>query len=225
MPRKIYATRYSGNDESILKRFQEDNDLVFEYKVVNSTNDSTPKKIIIILKSVAGSFDESGVQAWKTLMFNGSANELKYFNFSGEYTIKAEGISHGIEAVRGKRYQVNQAGTGLELLGNASSVNEYQFKNNTSNNLTVSILKDKNKIETTTVTPNQIKAWQFNTTFWIAAFSTDTDTSGSIEELLPEVNTQINLMGVRSADVVMTGGGAGPSAQPISFSLQNIVYS
>jgi hypothetical protein len=37
------------------------------------------------------------------------------------------------------------------------------------------------------------------------------------------VNTEISLEGIASADIVMTGGGSGSSAQPFVFSLQNVV--
>ncbi|MEZ4686350.1 MAG: hypothetical protein R3B47_09865 [Bacteroidia bacterium] len=37
-------------------------------------------------------------------------------------------------------------------------------------------------------------------------------------------DTSIALLGLSSADIVMTGGGAGPNAQPVVFSLQNVKY-
>lgn len=39
---------------------------------------------------------------------------------------------------------------------------------------------------------------------------------------LSSVNTEISLLGVRSADIAMTGGGSGPNSHPFAFSLRNI---
>jgi hypothetical protein len=36
------------------------------------------------------------------------------------------------------------------------------------------------------------------------------------------VNTQISLLGISSADIVMTGGGPGPESPPFIFSLANV---
>ena len=40
-----------------------------------------------------------------------------------------------------------------------------------------------------------------------------------------DVNSEIGLLGVQSADIVMTGGGVGPNATPFKFSLENVVYA
>ncbi|SIR42520.1 hypothetical protein SAMN05880566_112159 [Janthinobacterium sp. TND4EL3] len=43
--------------------------------------------------------------------------------------------------------------------------------------------------------------------------------------LLSQVNTELSLLGIASADIVMTGGGSGPSPTPLSFHLENIVLA
>jgi molybdopterin biosynthesis enzyme MoaB len=43
--------------------------------------------------------------------------------------------------------------------------------------------------------------------------------------IISQVNTEISLTGIASADIVMTGGGTGPGATAYMFSLQNIVYT
>ena len=43
--------------------------------------------------------------------------------------------------------------------------------------------------------------------------------------IVSSVNTEISLLGIASADIVMTGGGAGPGAKPFVFTLQNVVMA
>jgi hypothetical protein len=38
-----------------------------------------------------------------------------------------------------------------------------------------------------------------------------------------QISTELSLLGVRSADIVMTGGGPGPNATPFQFTLSNVV--
>jgi hypothetical protein len=35
----------------------------------------------------------------------------------------------------------------------------------------------------------------------------------------------LSLLGIASADIVMTGGGPGSNAMPFAFSLQNVIYA
>jgi hypothetical protein len=41
--------------------------------------------------------------------------------------------------------------------------------------------------------------------------------------VISDINTELSLLGVASADIVMTGGGAGTSAAPYQFRLANVV--
>jgi hypothetical protein len=43
--------------------------------------------------------------------------------------------------------------------------------------------------------------------------------------IISAINTEINLQGIASADIVMTGGGSGAEAMPFEFKLENIVMS
>lgn len=43
--------------------------------------------------------------------------------------------------------------------------------------------------------------------------------------ILASINTEISLLGIASAGIVMTGGGAGPDATPFEFSLQSIAMA
>lgn len=40
--------------------------------------------------------------------------------------------------------------------------------------------------------------------------------------IISQINSEINLFGISSADIVMTGGGPGKDSKPFSFTLENI---
>lgn len=43
--------------------------------------------------------------------------------------------------------------------------------------------------------------------------------------IMSDVNTEIGLLGIASADIVMRGGGTVPNAGYFTFSLANVVYA
>jgi len=43
--------------------------------------------------------------------------------------------------------------------------------------------------------------------------------------VVSSINTELSLIGIASADIVMTGGGAGPAATPFEFAFENVVYA
>ena len=38
------------------------------------------------------------------------------------------------------------------------------------------------------------------------------------------INTKLSLQGLKSADIIMKGGGPGRDSKPVTFSLQNVVF-
>ncbi|MBT9441299.1 MAG: hypothetical protein IV087_05435 [Acidovorax sp.] len=41
--------------------------------------------------------------------------------------------------------------------------------------------------------------------------------------IISNINTELSLLGIASADIVMTGGGPGANSTPFAFNLENIV--
>jgi hypothetical protein len=65
----------------------------------------------------------------------------------------------------------------------------------------------------------------FKPTIWIGVASQVEPGDVIDSAILSEINTEISLLGIVSADIVMTGGGTGPNATPFAFTLQNIVMA
>jgi len=71
--------------------------------------------------------------------------------------------------------------------------------------------------------PQTRSIFSFKPTIWIGVVSQIEEGEGIESAVASQVDTEISLLGVASADIVMTGGGAGPDAKPFVFTLQNIV--
>ncbi len=74
------------------------------------------------------------------------------------------------------------------------------------------------------VTPGQKAVFRFKPSVWIGAVSEVEEGQIMNSAIVKQVNTEIGLLGIASADIVMSGGGSGSTATPYSFSLENIVY-
>lgn len=78
-------------------------------------------------------------------------------------------------------------------------------------------------VATTTAEPLQDAVSASAPTIRISAVSAMPAGEAMAPAPLSPVDTELSLLGIASADVVITGGGCGPSSTPISFHLENIV--
>jgi hypothetical protein len=62
-------------------------------------------------------------------------------------------------------------------------------------------------------------------TIWIGVVSQVEEGDVMNSAIISDINTELSLLGIASADIVMSGGGAGPSATPFMFTLENIVMA
>lgn len=74
----------------------------------------------------------------------------------------------------------------------------------------------------TIVAPGQKAVFQFTPTLWIGVVSEVEQSTAVNSAVIQSVNTQLSLVGLASADIVMTGGGAGAGAEPFVFTLENM---
>ncbi len=77
----------------------------------------------------------------------------------------------------------------------------------------------------TSLAPQQNAVFQFRPTLWIGAVSQVREGDVLNSAIVSSVNTEISLLGIASADIVMTGGGPGPNSTPLRFTLQNVVMA
>ena len=79
-------------------------------------------------------------------------------------------------------------------------------------------LFEKNNLD-----PQQMAVFEFKPTIWIGVVSQVEEGEVMNSAIISDINTELGLLGVASADIVMTGGGSGPNASAFEFHLQNIV--
>lgn len=70
--------------------------------------------------------------------------------------------------------------------------------------------------------PGQKAVFEFQPRIYIGVVSQIEEGDVMNAAIISQVNTEINLFGITSADIVMTGGGSGTSATPFNFTLENI---
>jgi hypothetical protein len=75
----------------------------------------------------------------------------------------------------------------------------------------------------TAVLPQQHAIFEFKPTIWIGVVEGVNEGDVLNSAILSQINTELSLTGVASADIVMTGGGPGPNSTPFTFTLENIV--
>ncbi len=106
----------------------------------------------------------------------------------------------------------------------ASSPSEVEVKNNLSPGAISANIYKEGKLLTgqKSVLPGQKAV--FNSSSKSPAGAAPGTDEGRVmnSAVIQSINTELNLIGISSADIVMTGGGSGADASPFEFSLQNV---
>ncbi len=199
---------------------------------INRSNDANNSQIVIFQKNVNPNFDELAV-AWKVIQ-NCGLNDNHPFVFPMTMSVSASD-SYGNytpqqNAENGQLFtmQLTKSGDELKLDKEpGTSVTEVQVLNALSQGaINASIYKAGKMLATKTcIAPQQKAVFQFKPTIWIGATSQIVQGQVMNSAIISNINTELPLLGIASADIVMTGGGPGPSSMPFTFSLQNIVMA
>jgi hypothetical protein len=196
---------------------------------INRSNDLNNSQIVIFQKNVATEFDELAV-AWKVIQNCGSGDNHP-FVFPMTMKVGASD-SYGNymqqwDAQNGQMFMVEltEAGDQLMPAGPSSSSKQVQVLNSLPKGaINASIYKDGNLLAIkTSIAPRQKAAFEFKPTLWIGAASQIVQGQVMNSAIISNINTELSLLGIASADIVMTGGGPGANATPLVFSLDNIL--
>jgi hypothetical protein len=198
---------------------------------INNSNDANNSQVVIFQKNVATNFDEVAV-AWKVISFAGRGDSHRIeFPLTNSAAVAEAGGDAGapVSAPNGTLLAAQDAGDGavLTAAGSASSAKEIQVLNQRARgSIDAQIYKDGRLLAVkTSVAPQQKAVFQFKPTIWIGVVSSVQEGELLDSAVLAQVNTELSLLGIASADIVISGGGPGPNAASIKFSLQNIVMS
>jgi hypothetical protein len=198
---------------------------------INNSNDLNNSRIVIFQKNVADGVPETAV-AWKVIENCGpGANHPFVFPTTmqvssndsyGNYTPQ-------IEAYPGDLLAVSQAGSGnrIHLEGRATAPTELHVRNNLAHSVIGANIHKAHRLLATKVPigKGQRAVFQFAPTLWIGPVSQVREGQVMNAAIVSSINTELSLFGIASADIVMTGGGAGANAVPFAFALKNVVFA
>ena len=194
----------------------------------NLSNDTNNSSVVIFQKNVAVDFDEKAV-AW-TVIQNCGQNEYHPFTYPIGMTVSSSdswgNYTPQLTAQHGQMFEAAMTGSGdkLAYAGPATNASEVQVRNNLAQGaINAHIFKGGKLLAIkTAIAPGQSAAFRLQPTLWIGAVSEMEEGDVMNSAIISNINTELSLLGVASADIVMTGGGPGPDSTPFSFHLENI---
>ncbi len=195
---------------------------------INRSNDVNNSDIAIFQKNVATDFEETAV-AWQVIR-NCGQGENHPFSMPMETQVGASdswgNFTPRLDAQNGQKFHMVMTNSGdkLAYAGPGTSPQEIQIGNDlVKGAINAGIYKDgKLLAQKSSIAPGQKAVFEFKPTIWIGVVSEVDEGQGMDSAIMSDINTEISLMGVASADIVMTGGGAGPNSRPFEFTLENV---
>jgi hypothetical protein len=170
--------------------------------------------------------------AWQVIT-NSTPGSVAPFSYSPALEVAAND-SYGnttprLPASNGKLFQVSVAESGDELsyVGPASSQQKIEVQNNLSvGSINANIYRNGQLLATKTgMTPGQKAVFQFKPTIWIGVVSQVVQGEIMDSAIISQINTELSLLDITTAGIIMTGGGPGPTSQPFKFSLANVMHA
>lgn len=200
--------------------------------LINRSNDAGRSQVVIFQKNAASGVDELPV-AWQVIRNLGQGDHYPFVyplsttlstaDSWGNYTPQ-------IEVDNGLLYSMARAPSGgdtLSLQGKASSPHEIQCRNDlVQGAISASLFKSgKLVMMKTSIAPGQLAAFALQPTLYIGVIPAIEDGEVMDSAIVSNINTQLSLLGIAKADIVMTGGGPGPTSTPFSFTPENVVMA
>ncbi|MHA3789818.1 hypothetical protein ACX0HA_16545 [Flavobacterium hauense] len=195
---------------------------------INNSNDANNSSIVIFQKNAATNFDELAV-AWQVIKYCGQGD-----NHPFTYPLSTQvGASDSwgnytpqLQAQEGQLFQMALTSSGDKLVsaGPATSSKEIQVLNGLQKGAINANIYKAGKLLAikTSIAPQQKAVFEFKPTLWIGVVSQIDQGEIMNSAVMSNIDTELSLFGIASADIVMTGGGSGPNAQPFRFNLENI---
>lgn len=195
---------------------------------INQSNDANNSEILIFQKNEAPGFSEIAV-AWQVIQNCGTGDNHPFVYPASMYVSASDSYGNytpQMLAYPGDTYSMMLTTSGDQLVytGPANYVTEVDVKNALpQGSINANIYKDGKLLATkTNVVPGQMAAFVFKPSIYIGVASQVQEGQIIDSAILSTINTQISLLGIASADIVMTGGGSGSTSQPYTFTLQNV---
>ena len=196
---------------------------------INHSNDANNSQIVIFQKNVAADFDDH-VVAWKVIQ-NCGQGENHPFVYPMTTQVAASdnwgNYTPRLTAEPGQLFSMRLTASGDHLApaGAGASTREIQLSNELAKGaINANIFKAGKLLAIkTSIAPGQKAVFEFKPTLFIGVVSEVEEGSVLNAAILSSVNTELSLLGIASADIVMTGGGPGADSTPLQFNIENMV--
>ena len=199
---------------------------------INHSNDVNNSEVVIFQKNVATDFNELAV-AW-TVIKNCGVNDNHPFVYPSDSSAAAEdswgNYTPQMLANPGSRFEMVKDASGDVLVHSsqpASNPKEIEIANNlVTGAINARIYKSGKLLASKTqLSPEEKATFEFKPTLFIGVASEIVEGEVMNSAIISEINTELSLEGIASADIVMTGGGTGQDATAFQFQLESIIYS
>ena len=202
--------------------------MAIRLEYIDLSEDSVDTDVVIFQKNTATGFDNLAV-AWKVIRHCGRGNRhpIVYPDRSDVATSDSHGnYMPRLTAWPGQLFHVRQQPSGnmLYYKGEGTCRDEIQVQNDLCHGLIQAcIFKDYRMIaRKTRVAPGQKAVFCLKPVLYLAAANGINEGDTLNAAVLSANPTEISLYGVSSAQLVMTGGGAGRDTEKYTFSLHEI---
>ncbi len=198
--------------------------------LINRSQSVEDANVIIFQQNAAASTETS--VAWKVIS-NLGPGDYHPFGLSIDLTVAAAdpygNITPQLPAPDGTRFDMISSPMGNRLNLNerpASSPQVVEIYNELPVG-SVSALAYRNGLllaQTTGIAQGQKAVFVFEPIIYLT-LNSEIEEGQIMEGVSLNTTTQISLLGIKGADIVLTGGGSGAGTQPFMFSLQNLVMA
>ena len=195
---------------------------------INKTMSVTPQTVLIFQKNISPDLSTM-IMAWKIIK-DCPVDWSHSFIYPTQLYVSC-GDLHGNRMPRfavqtGQALAVCKIGLTQKIIpsGQAQSPYEFEVRNELPQGaIDIFIFRGPEMLcRKTSVSPGQKGVFAFEPTLWIGAVSQVEEGAPLSSAIISQTTTIIPLVGIKSADIVMTGGGAGEATTPYRFSLENI---
>ena len=200
-------------------------------KFINRSDQTQSPDVVFYQTNRATDFEELPV-AWKVIKHCGFGN---YHPFVFPYLSEVSASdSYGnftphLACFPGQAFQVIRTASGNELkpAGKATSVLDMELRNELVRGaINANIFKGGSLFaRKTIIAPGQKAVFRFNPTLFVGAASAVEEGAAVSSAVIGNRKQELPLLGVRNADLILTGGGSGPYAEPFRFTLENIQWA
>jgi len=200
-------------------------------QLINQSDDANDSEVLVFQKNVATGFSELAV-AWQVIQNLGQGDRHP-FQYSTTLQVDASdswgNYTPQFTVAPGQAYQMSYTKSGDQLgpyPSGAGLPTDIDVLNNLPQGaISCNIYRSGTLVATrTAVAPGQKATFEFKPTIFIGVASQITQGQVLDSAILSQINTEISLLGLKSADIIMTGGGPGPDSRPFQFTLANQVY-